>query len=258
MGPPLADSRLLIDRADSDLAALETATRLYVASEPYELVLEPNAEAHRLDVVPKFSKLPDPQFSIDFGVIVNHLRSALDYIPAYLANPADPDKSGTQFPIFRTEREYLTPKKGRGLPPRDTMLRGVPKRHWRLFDAQQPYARGDDPDQGPLTILNWATNAHKHRQLQASVIGVDSAHLDFFSDGVHTTTISVANAHFKHNEMLIGVNPEHGTREVKVNYQATTRVAFGRRTISVEALRPVVARVREILEVFEPVVAPGI
>ncbi len=87
---------------------------------------------------------------------------------------------------------------------------------------------------------------------------MDTAHIDFLSDGILMSTVQVGNAHFKDDEMLIGWNPEHGTREVTINYQASGHVTFGSRGVRAEDLRRGVARVYEIAGVFETVLAPSV
>jgi hypothetical protein len=256
----LADSYALLDRACRDLQELHAKVAAYVESDPNELVMVPDEQRTMYEVRLNQTQEPDPGWGIDFGVIGGHLRSALDYIPAYLANPGKAELSGTQFPIFKSKADY-TKKDRRGFTARDKMLKGVPGPLLRRFDQQQPYARRDDAENGPLALLVWITNRHKHRKLHPVQVSAEAGRFVASLGDIPTVEVGISRGQpiggFNTKNYLFGLTPPYPEAQFKIDAQVTTFVGFGDRQVSTVDLVPVVGRVREIIEIFEPL-APSV
>jgi len=121
-------------------------------------------------------EVPDAPLT-EWGVIVgdfaHNLRSALDHLVYQLAilNDWNPEKMGTQFPIFTTEGDYLrNGYRGRSkgeLSNRDSQLWGVSDAHKTIIDGLQPF-KADKPKANPLAVLNRISNRDKHRLISVS------------------------------------------------------------------------------------------
>ncbi|HEY5708293.1 MAG TPA: hypothetical protein VIS51_02755 [Solirubrobacterales bacterium] len=247
------DSWLLVERAKRDREALDAKIEAFIQSTPGTAIVKADPkDPLRFHVSPKFAKKPDPDLEIDFGLIGMHLRSALDYIPAQLANPDDPSKSGTQFPIYSKESKYL--QKGRGgRTARERHLDGVPQERWTLFDQQQPYERGDDPKSGPLKLLTGITNAHKHRELHAFAVAPHGGAVWVIPTGQEPFTHMIRRGDMLKSETdLFSFRlPAHVKGNVQVNCNFAMAVGFGRRPFEVDQLGDIFERISEILSAFE-------
>lgn len=247
------DSWLLVDRAQREREALEGKIETFIQRTPRSIIVEPDPkDPRRRHVSPKFAEEPDPNLGIDFGVIGGHLRSALDYVPALLANPDDPSKSRTQFPIYSRESEYLA-EDPRGRTARDRHLKGVPKKLRILFDAQQPYERGDDPKHGPLKLLTGITNVHKHRVLHGFAVAPHGGAIWVIPDGEEPFSHLIQPGDMLESEThLFSFRlPAHVKSNAKINYNFSLSVGFGRRPFEVDQFGDIFERVREILSVIE-------
>jgi hypothetical protein len=278
----LADSYAVLERARRDLEALQEKTRGIVPSRPAETVLQPDEKDEMCGVFVEPPFEADPDWGIDFGVIAGHLRSALDYIPAYLANPGKAELSKTAFPVSKCEADYLR-LNHKGVPYRDRALVGVPEDLWPVFEEQQPYRRGDDPRDGPLAVLGWITNYHKHRKLHPALITVAQADFPMFFNGEHLITVTISKGarvglDAKTQLFAFGVTPvsgftiglpeeppdgttvkittlgplPEGETNIQVKGKFGAEIAFGDRSIRVADLWPIIDRVQEIVDVFEP------
>jgi hypothetical protein len=155
------------------LEELATLISEYSEADPYELTIDTESDPPwRIGRI----KIPDAPLT-EWGVIVgdfaHNLRSALDHLVYQLAvlNECDPEKMGTQFPIFMAEEDYLRAgnrgrRKGK-LSNRDSQLWGVSEAHKTVIDGLQPF-QVDNPEITALAVLNRMSNRDKHRLVSVS------------------------------------------------------------------------------------------
>jgi hypothetical protein len=155
------------------LEELATLIPEYSEAHPYGLRIDTESDpTWRIGRI----EIPDAPLT-EWGVIVgdfaHNLRSALDHLVYQLAilNECDPEKMGTQFPIFTAEDDYLRVsfrgrRKGK-LSSRDSQLWGVSDAHKAIIDGLQPF-KADKPKITALAVLNRMSNRDKHRLVSVS------------------------------------------------------------------------------------------
>jgi hypothetical protein len=127
----------------------------------FRCVIEPNSQ--RTEILVKIDQeivIPDVEWGIIIGDAVHCLRSALDQLAAGLR--ADPPDGRTRFPICTEKKQWLV-----GYPG---MLWSVPAKYVAVFDAAQPYHRGNRANEHPLAMLNALWNLDKHHAIPAAAL----------------------------------------------------------------------------------------
>jgi hypothetical protein len=150
----LDSARVKIGWAKKHLDCFDREADRFLARKPYTVTREPQfAVGHnryRLHV----RERPPGDLALIAGDCVHNAKSALDHVAWQLAG-ADPDDTGTQFPIFANETKFATAKRQYQL---------IPSRPLAVVTYLQPYRRSQ-----PLDDLLWAIyaldNADKHKTL---------------------------------------------------------------------------------------------
>jgi hypothetical protein len=158
--------QLKLDRAKEHLQALDDAIGDYLNSDPHAIVRNIQPSDQRL-VLFEFQVRIEPgeRLGLIIGDCVQNVRSALDHLACRLveANGGTVDDR-TQFPILGKHR---TDKQGHQVLP--TISGGVNPSVLALVGALQPYQRGNDTPNHPLSILKYLSNTDKHRFLHLAV-----------------------------------------------------------------------------------------
>jgi hypothetical protein len=156
-----------MERASEHAEDLKTEIASFLASEPYKLLHEFDAERfpdvppgatrrrgvhlYRVDAEP----VPD-RIAILAGDVLKDLRSSLDYVAWQLALArSDTPPPTTAFPIFIDEKRYQRDKL--------RFVGGIDPSIYPEFDAVQPYHAGDDAANHPLWVLHRMANDDKHK-----------------------------------------------------------------------------------------------
>ena len=155
---PLDDARTQIKRAKKKIKQLGTFVHNYAFRQPYRMIVEHDVAARkkvaRLRIV---EGIPDDADDSATAVL-QHLRSALDYIAWAVANrsgvPAKP--KSVAFPIYDDTGQTLGDAKEK------RKIEQVGGLDWYAFlVAMKPYEGGNDL----LHALNETNNVEKHRHL---------------------------------------------------------------------------------------------
>jgi hypothetical protein len=170
---PLESCRQKCLRAAKHLEELATVISEYRDAHPYGLRIDTESDPPwRIGRI-EIPDAPLTQWGVIVGDFAHNLRSALDHLIYQLAilNGCDPEKMGTQFPIFITEEDYLRVgnrgrRKGK-LSSRDSQLWGVSDAHKTIIDGLQPF-EADKPEVTALAVLNRMSNRDKHRLVSVS------------------------------------------------------------------------------------------
>lgn len=152
---------------------------------------------------------PPPVWSVVLGEVVYGLRSALDhavYALSGLEGGAPP--SGTEFPIFKDESEYLNVRRPGGL----WKARGLGTNALAVVESVQPFHHGKDPLRHPLWVLQGLCNADKHRLLNTTGAVFDLSKFEFSLSG---------NVRFKAVEVRSEGPVENGTELARWTIDAT-------------------------------------
>lgn len=151
-------------RAEEQLDCFDRNAREYFASNPHVCTSEPYADGWETYAVEVGGDIPESIESLA-GEAAHNLRCVLDHI-VYALSPGR-DEWSTYFPVCTKEADYLCPR-GRRPSRREEGLGGVPEDLIAIFDAAQPYHRGDDAESHPLACIVRLDNADKHRTIQAA------------------------------------------------------------------------------------------
>jgi hypothetical protein len=153
--PPLRPSKEKIKRAQSKFDYLKSGINRYLASSPYAIKVEANAD-FRYIIASRTVDPPD-DFAFEVTEAVGHLRSALDKMIVALVDKNGFGTSGVGFPFGGLDN---------GKPeqfPSTRMERGIKKKltpeQWGVIEAQRPYPGGNDA----LWAINEIANEDKHR-----------------------------------------------------------------------------------------------
>jgi len=141
-----------ISWAKKHLDAFDSEADAFLARKPYTVVREPQFaighNRYRLYV----RERPPETLALLAGDCVHNAKSALDHVAWQLAG-ANPEDTGTQFPIFADETKFATAKRQYQL---------IPARPLAVIKYLQPYRRPQ-----PLDDLLWVIyaldNADKHK-----------------------------------------------------------------------------------------------
>jgi hypothetical protein len=173
----LALVRLKIERANKHILDLNAAIRVFLDSNPYEILTKRDPNTRQLIYyVASFRETP-PAIGMIAGDAINNLRSSLDHLAnqLYLVGTGGADyRTATSFPIASCRKEFKS------------MLEGKEERR-KVFGMRsdavnaicdlEPYQRGKGHDLWTLRRLN---NIDKHRLLIAISSAPRSVHIGSF------------------------------------------------------------------------------
>lgn len=182
----LRDAERKFARAREHMASLDAEVAAIIEhNSPYTVRLgqvDPNTGW--IDVFQTTTKRDEPRLGIIYGDVLNNLRSTLDYIIAALAQASGIDIAREhQFPIRDDQRQYET---GVAHPVTGANPNGPLRRITAgLADVErfQPYHRQPYPRTHPLFIMNWQSNADKHRRLSTVALVALSTDFRFRCEG---------------------------------------------------------------------------
>jgi hypothetical protein len=174
-----------LDRADELIALVDTAFNEWIAGQPHTAEHHVNKEANADVIIFRETQQIPVRFSVMFGEIIHHTRSALDHLACGLVERAGHlVTTKTAFPIVKSEgkwrREVVRP--AAGTPARGPLAGlGVSSRAFKLIDSIQPF-HATDAANHPLQSLHELWNQDKHRTLAAASTYSDpEALLDIFT-----------------------------------------------------------------------------
>lgn len=158
-------AELKLARAESQIWALCTAVSNWIERNP--ISADCNLREGRLGFQLIQKEFPEPpqleQWGLALGECVHNLRSALDNLAYALARlECDPPQKPNQvaFPIYQDRAKFES--KG------SLNIRQLPSEAAQLIEQMQPFQRVSPPDpctsdRDPLVLLQWLSNADKHR-----------------------------------------------------------------------------------------------
>lgn len=214
----VAESKKALDRLSNSVAA-------YLADRP--VVVKPGAydASGGFNVTVTIVRQPDESWALEFGAILTHARSALDY----LMNPAMSRKGAAAriptFPIYQHEHEWVEWKRRQGNSVDSNVL--------KFIRTVQPFRRGIvSAHRDPLMFLRLLTNTDKHDAPLVASLFAKRLIFDCPSDwiqpgniiGGHGVVIDLAGGFHSF------VRPPPDSREVTVDLDWTRsllRVGFG-------------------------------
>lgn len=149
---------LKLARAREHLAGLDAEIRAYCESGAAGLRFDETCNQARLLFV--LNAPPPPRLSILVGDVVHNARSAIDHLAWALVrfNRRTPSRK-CSFPICDDEDAFNE----RGVK----IIAGVGRRAESIIRGLQPYQLKADAHGHPLWLLQYLSNADKHRQLNA-------------------------------------------------------------------------------------------
>lgn len=167
---PLDGPRVKVERANSQLIALQNIAQAFFETNPYTIVLaEIDRKTSRQSVRVNYCPAIPDEWGVIIGEICHDLRSALDLLVWQLAlcKTLTPYKN-TQFPIYLIGNTKRHDGKGNPIPHfwgkahGRRYLQSVPRRFWERIDSFQPYKRGNLGRRNPLFLLQNLNNTDKH------------------------------------------------------------------------------------------------
>ncbi|MFL6007449.1 MAG: hypothetical protein ACJ744_14515 [Gaiellaceae bacterium] len=236
----MKSARLKLARAEEHLTVLDAEIRRYFDSKPHRVTkerYEQNRGAMFVEVIRDF---PEAIATLA-GDAAHNLRSAPDHVVYAVSRSRF--RRGSYFPVCTCERDYLGPRDDGRPARRSEGLGGVPEKLLAVFDAAQPYVRGDDAAKHPLACVTRLDNADKHRAIQPASAIVDVwqsvfvqtqprpdptvsgvLHIDWLAQGVRL-------ALGKQTKVLEWtIDPPPPPADVRVQIEPRIDVSFGKRT----------------------------
>jgi hypothetical protein len=155
---PLNGPRLKFRRAGKHLDAIKVAIAHFLASKPYDFVLEADPKPPNYSIVARVRHLPDKEWGLIVGDFAHNARSALDLLVYQLSQlPLDDERRfKLEFPIFDEVKSYTNKVVQR-------YLAGVAPEHIAIIEGFQPYNGLKGSHDDALGILHAINNADKHR-----------------------------------------------------------------------------------------------
>ncbi len=177
MAADLTGVRRKLVRAKNKLDALSDDAAAYLDPSPFRITLE--TEGNHQGIVCHIDRNPNDSWADEMAEIAYQARSALDIlIPQLVIDSKNTWVRGTQFPIFLNRDAYVTPGRS-GKSKRDTMLKGVAKRHRSVIEDAQPYQRGRGAYRHPLAVLSTISNRDKHNDVYICVAASEAFAIKF-------------------------------------------------------------------------------
>ncbi len=272
--------RTRLDRADKHLEELDIEIDRFIAGKPYSLVSETHKNPlvdNLFDyrIVAHVHREPPEHIGEIISDCVGKLRSALDLIAYRLASPVTagvvrPAPSGTEFPIFWRQSDFLATNK-KGDPLRGSGLfkvRGMSNTARRSIESIQPY-NGIDPadyatagaDVVPdsvyrkdLFLLNELRRIDFHREphITGAIGGASGIGINRASDvRIHIHKMSIEPGAFNEGAVVarIEFNVTGPNPEVQMNPRASFGVAFDQKgPARGQLVVPTLRRLRDYIE----------
>ena len=174
LDPELPVGKLLgalakLERATEHLDALHDGIEGFVATEPYRVEVE--FDAQRRDHAVYVRVIHDPPFRLSaiVGDILQNLRSCLDHVAWAVALRTNDEAAlekvarDIAFPVTRDPGSFLS----------HPVLRHVGQDAQALFKRLQPHDGGNRPEARVLLVLHDLAKVHRHRVLHPSFARLD-------------------------------------------------------------------------------------
>ena len=151
-----------LHRAEHHLKELSDLVEKFIASGPYEIITELNAQGtHRIFSVRLLKDVP-LEIPVMIGDVLHNLRSSLDHLACHLVEIGPgPRAKRVYFPIFQSVVDYEAGKISK--------IGGITRQAMDAVDTVQPYKLGNG---WPLWNLQVMNNQDKHRLLIPAWISV--------------------------------------------------------------------------------------
>jgi hypothetical protein len=232
---PLDSAYVQLDGARHDLDAFKDRIRTFQEHDAYEVIADRDPSTGDELVRIRHIK-PHADFGRQLGIIVQSLRSALDYLIYQLALlDSRRDQKGTQFPIADSPELFESAcKQGR--------LKGLNAEHIGMIESLQPYNGGDW-----LAVLRDLSNPSKHKTLHTAT--------DFRARPSLQVIVGGSQPDYIEHRLLSqaarwGVEFAYST-EVEVKFHVSVRVALWDGTPVVETLEVLESSVRDLVDTFK-------
>lgn len=164
--------------ADRHIARLDELVTEFAARHPYEVrqTMKAGREVNRFH----FTERPHPDLQLIAGDVLANLRSGLDHLVTALVPRGK--RREVLFPILHEPLWDLPFEEGENRAERT-----IPRARWdgvvkrlihpeaeQILRSLQPLtAYAQPPKMHPLDVLNWLSNADRHRQLTVVMTGLD-------------------------------------------------------------------------------------
>ena len=205
-----------LERAREQIDAADAEARSFFQSQFYTTRIEHERKSPWwLLVVEKVKPIP-PEIGIYAGEAAHHLRSSLDHLMWFLANPPTPRAAkNVEFPIAHSRREFVGRRGETGIESHGGMrhkVPGVARGVRATVERLQPYRSGQCQHADTLGQLREISNWDKHRALAIVAASVEVTRLDVRIDG-HAEVLS--------KEAFTGIlKPDAELARVKVRHVA--------------------------------------
>jgi len=166
MPADLRGVRRKLARAKKKLNTLSDEVAAYMDPAPFQIAVE--TKGNHQGIVCHIDRKPNDDWADEMAEVAYQTRSALDILIPQLVIDSKNPRSRGQFPIFLDRDEYVKPGRN-GKSKRDTMLKGVAKRHRSVIEDAQPYQRGRGAYRDPLAVLSTISNRDKHNDVYVCV-----------------------------------------------------------------------------------------
>lgn len=157
-----------VERADEHLQTLRSEFQAFLDTDPYGAAIEEHPKTGLYVLRSLVDRQPPLRLGVIFGDWLHNLRSALDHLVCRLVE-THKKQSGrwNAFPIYTSEAEFIKNVEHRPRKDGRGPLEGLSKVSdaWALIKRAQPYQRGKNARSDPLYVLNYFSNADKHRLL---------------------------------------------------------------------------------------------
>ncbi|MBI3791214.1 MAG: hypothetical protein HY275_10095 [Gemmatimonadetes bacterium] len=249
----LAGSLFKVIWADEHLELVKRYSRAYIATNPYYFPTEQQGDMTLVSKA-EIMRSPDSRLWGSIGDCVTNLMAALDYISWELAvrhagRPVVPPPRGTDKPSFPL---YSDPLKYDAAIPQRLKRYNIPDVASDLIKSVQPYNAGYEP----LALLYVLVNQDKHRLPLVTKGQVDSGDIRIIHGGAYLTAQSAATSVAFQTPSPSDL--ARAGRDVKVDAQVTTFVAFQDPTMPREPVEIILGRIRDcvdrVVNAFIPIV----
>ena len=232
-----------LDRANELLADLDRRISTIMASPPYEIESSHLEEFGGREFRVRVRAALPMRLGVVFAEAALQMRSALDYLATELAKRQGNAERGN-FPIHWTSRGFQEWQ-------RKNRLGDYPEILERLRVAQ-PF-QDPDPDEHPLALLQWLTNADKHVGLHASLIRPREIAGEYeFAEGTSGVELLVPEIHgLADEDVLFAIQPSP-PGDVQARLRVVLDVGFGEKLLTREDLRLIGRHVLALLAAFHP------
>jgi hypothetical protein len=244
------------------LRALELQNELkalyldFLSRAPYKIERGVDFEDGWINCRFRLREAPPDRLALLAGEMLQASRACLDHLVFQLALFTTPTPTGTQFPIFTNQREYLAPR-GKNPSFREQYLAGVLDAHRTIIDSHQPFL-SQRPEDHPLASLAWFTNVDKHRMVHPAFVMPHEVGVRFlppYGDLKAIVEVPNENGRVDDGEVLLRFRPDpDDLRDIQtamdVQLDCTIGLAFGDRLLPAEQLMAIGLKVTEIVDEF--------